>query len=805
MSDTAKSVGASLAWTALVGIVFVLPFAALIGDLPSRVHADEPRWSRAAQWTSAVLFYGVLVPIIGLQLTDLAVGNAHLDFGGGIIAGLPFNLALLLAIFVVSRRFAAARAVSVTTKQFINLLRTAAGRSTAARLALYGGLAAMTVGLYALPLRWGWLQTLVLGGFYVVAAVGIHACRRFAGAVTTEVTTQKAVTSQWAASAAFALGITPAQMETTGAIKMDELGRVIIAPVPPAAYGRLDEPTIDARLGRVEPDFMVLAASRQAVVFGPATEEVVAGRVIAEGSGGLVVAIRDLDDSGARPKAVEWSLASSVGPSAGPQIDALARAKGQTVVEFKPFEHKAIVATLPSEILEVRERIARTLNAPTWEIQLDGPLTFGALSEETNVELLGVTIRDVPRLTGDSEARARRWTDLGQTVIGHEGWSVEVDERESRVTMRAGLRKRLPARASLVELLPDHLSPDDWSTIPNGVGVDGEVIGASLADSPHALVVGETGSGKSVLLVGHAVQALSRGHELAIIDPTKNAVDFTVLQPWVSAAAITDVPGAQALFEHVYRERVRRQKLLQAHGVGHWTELPESVRVEQNVRPITVVIDEAASLLEKDKVNLTSLDSQHPLRVEAAADGVAKDLIRLYLAKLGREARNVGIFLILGLQRPDTDFLPGEFRANLGQRTQLKVPGSTPPAAETLRMMFAGPFGADAANLLSTLDDGHKGFGVTMGDGGVGVVGVRVAFAEAAELPAILEARGVPHAVKWDVAPPSTAEPVFVSRRRPAIDEPESETLGEWAPSLADLEDLEPAPQLPAHLGGGAE
>ena len=89
-----------------------------------------------------------------------------------------------------------------------------------------------------------------------------------------------------------------------------------------------------------------------------------------------------------------------------------------------------------------------------------------------------------------------------------------------------------------------------------------------------------------------------------------------------------------------------------------------------------------------------------------------------------------------------------------------------------------------------------------MGEGGVGVVGLRVGFAPASDLPEILKSRGVPYARKWNVAPPSTAEPAFASHRRPADDRPAEEVVGEFEFSLTDLDLSAPAPQLPAHLGG---
>ena len=755
-SDTVKSAGASLAWAAIVGIVFVLPFAALIGDLPSRVHAGEPRWSRAAQWASAILFYGILVPIIGLQLTNLAVGNADLDFGGGLVAGFPLNLLLLLSIFVVSRRFAASHGVSVTVKQFVRLLHTFTYRGVGAKLALFGGLGAMTVGLYALPLRWGWLQMLSLSGFYLVTAIGIYVCRNFAAAVTVEVTAQKSVADQWTASAAVALGVTVQQMELSGAVKEDDAGNIIVAPVPSAAISRLsDEAGIDARLGSVEPGYMLLAATRSGVVFGPATEEVIRSRALAAESHGLVINIERQPDTPSRPRAEKWVLADSVGPSKAADLDAYARAKGRSLTEFQPWDGYAVVATLPEDVARLRLDLASLVKADPWELEL-------AVGRDDQHQITSVHIlRYPPLLDGDKRAELYRNALTAKLPSLDSTWVV--DDRPETGEMFFELR--LDRLRNILEYPFD--AGVSYTAIPFGIEDSGVPLCLGLLET-NQLLGGIPGGGKSGGLTA-LLAGISRLENVALIGLDPKKVELAPWAPRFTRIAKTE-NYASTLLEALVAEMERRYDWLVDHGLKKLTPAEFNA-----ARPLLViVIDELADLVS------IGVD-----REEKDAELQRSTMIRRLIAK-GRAA---GIVVIAATQKPQSSVIPTELRDLIQQRIAYST--TTVDMTDTILGSGMGRNGGLAHEIPATQK------------------GVCYVVSETSRTPVRARTYWVPDdrvaGLAADTAHLRIELPWLPQPPARHISGPETISAGEWAPSLADLDLSDPVPQLPAHLGGGAE
>ena len=756
-SDTVKSAGASLAWAAIVGIVFVLPFAALIGDLPSRVHAGEPRWSRAAQWASAILFYGILVPIIGLQLTSLAVGNAHLDFGGGLVAGFPLNLLLLLSIFVVSRRFAAAHGVSTTAKQFVGLLRVFTRRGVGAKLALFGGLGAMVVGLYAMPLRWGWLQTLILGGFYLVTGIGIYVCRKFATAVTVEIKSQKLVTDQWIASAAVALGVTIQQMELTGAIKEDADGRIIVSPVPTAALGRLsDEAGIDARLGAVEPGFMLLAATRSGVVFGPATEDVIRSRALAVESHGLVVNIEHSPDTPSRPRAEKWVLADGVGPSKAADLDAYARSRGRSLIEFQPWDGFAVTAALEEDVTRLRLDLANLVKADPWDLEL-------GVGHDERHQIISVHIlRYPPLLDGDKRAELYRNALTAKLPSLDSTWVV--DDRPETGEMFFELR--LDRLRSVLDYPWD--AEVSYTAVPFGVEDSGAPLNLGLLET-NQLLGGIPGGGKSGGLTA-LLAGISRLEHVALIGLDPKKVELAGWGPRFTRIAKTE-DYATTLLEALVEEMERRYDWLVDHGLKKLTPAEFNA-----ARPLLViVIDELADLVS------IGVD-----REEKDAELQRSTMIRRLIAK-GRAA---GIVVIAATQKPQSSVIPTELRDLIQQRVAYST--TTVEMSDTILGSGMGRNGGLAHEIPAT----QKGVCYVVSETSRTPVRARTYWVPDDQVAGL--AADTAHLrieLPWLPQPPAR----HTSR-------PETISAGEWAPSLADLDpDPDPVPQLPAHLGGGAE
>lgn len=232
--------------------------------------------------------------------------------------------------------------------------------------------------------------------------------------------------------------------------------------------------------------------------------------------------------------------------------------------------------------------------------------------------------------------------------------------------------------------------------------------------------------------------------------------------------------------------------------------MPADVREREGVRPVSLIIDELASLLAEAAVP-KGLPKDDPDVLEAQELNGHKAILSLYVGKIARELRFVGIHLLLAMQRPDAVFFGGgEGRSNLTSVLQLAKPGS-PPSLDAIRMVFTGDSAQEAFETLRALDDGRsRGLGVVAGDGG-GVDGVRVAYAPMRDLPGILAARGMhPRDDPAFTVTTATASPKPAGRvtgRRivePAADNNAIVDVEFGGLDLTDLFDDEPTPPTPA-------
>jgi S-DNA-T family DNA segregation ATPase FtsK/SpoIIIE len=195
-------------------------------------------------------------------------------------------------------------------------------------------------------------------------------------------------------------------------------------------------------------------------------------------------------------------------------------------------------------------------------------------------------------------------------------------------------------------------------SLPVWLGQDvlGEDFAFDLAEAPHLLVSGTTGSGKSVCLHSIIVSLLGslpvHNLQLALVDPKK--VEFARYEklPNLYTGEVVNLPDrAHLLLEKLVREMETRNEQLQRAGV---TSLSEGINRQVLDLPfIVVVVEELADLL------MQSREIETPL------------------VRLAQKARASGIHLVLATQRPDATILTGLLRSNIPSRIALRVQKST--------------------------------------------------------------------------------------------------------------------------------
>ncbi len=193
-----------------------------------------------------------------------------------------------------------------------------------------------------------------------------------------------------------------------------------------------------------------------------------------------------------------------------------------------------------------------------------------------------------------------------------------------------------------------------------GKNINDEPIIADLAEMPHLLVAGTTGSGKSVcintIITSLIFKSSPEELKLMLID-MKGGVElgmYNGLPHMLVERCITDVTKAVNAFKWLIREMDHRYDLLQGQHVNNialYQSLPAYKNGQIPAMPyIVMVVDETADLMSRNKKEV-------------------EDCIQ----NLAQKSRAAGIHIILATQRPSVDVISGVIKANIGTRIAFRV------------------------------------------------------------------------------------------------------------------------------------
>lgn len=189
--------------------------------------------------------------------------------------------------------------------------------------------------------------------------------------------------------------------------------------------------------------------------------------------------------------------------------------------------------------------------------------------------------------------------------------------------------------------------------LPILLGVDtfGVPVWGDLAQMPHLLVAGTTGSGKSVALNCFFISLIKNKTpeelKLLIIDPKR--VEFAQYRDssFLLENPITEESDALSALDRLLDEMERRYCLLESESCRNIVELHQK---GINLPFIVCVVDEFADLV-------------------LTAGRAAEKKIQ----SLAQKARACGIHLIIATQRPSVDVITGVIKANFPARIAYKV------------------------------------------------------------------------------------------------------------------------------------
>ncbi len=218
------------------------------------------------------------------------------------------------------------------------------------------------------------------------------------------------------------------------------------------------------------------------------------------------------------------------------------------------------------------------------------------------------------------------------------------------------IANRRPRFVSLREILSsgDFQEASSKLTLALGKDVRGNALLSNLAEMPHLLIAGTTGSGKTVcinsLIVSLLYRATPEEVKFLMIDPKRvELVSFDGI-PHLISPVVTETKKAATALKWLIEEMEGRYKLLALAGARN---IDRYNKIRQSPEPlpyIVVIIDELADLM-----------------------AVARVTVEEAISRLAQLSRAVGIHLILATQRPSVDVITGVIKANFPYRVSFQV------------------------------------------------------------------------------------------------------------------------------------
>lgn len=333
-------------------------------------------------------------------------------------------------------------------------------------------------------------------------------------------------------------------------------------------------------------------------------------------------------------------------------------------------------ATDPAELKQIQGVLVETLKQFNIDVS-PGDITRGPTITRYEVyPARGVRVDKISSLERDlaRATRAERINILAP-IPGKDTVGIEIaNTKKVKVTLR------------------EILESDEWLRTPMripvvlGKDVYGKIVLGDLAQMPHCLVAGTTGSGKSVCINAIIASILFRFKpedlRFVMIDPKVVEMQMYNTLPHLIMPVVTDPKKVLLALRWVIQRMEERYRIFAQTGVRNITafnarpkskpqrdlELSERATEAENAKKgsrdddlviperlphIVVIIDELADLMQTA-----------PADVESA------------IARITQMARAAGIHMIVATQTPRADVITGVIKANIPTRIAFQVASS---------------------------------------------------------------------------------------------------------------------------------
>jgi S-DNA-T family DNA segregation ATPase FtsK/SpoIIIE len=397
-----------------------------------------------------------------------------------------------------------------------------------------------------------------------------------------------------------------------------------------------------------------------------------------------------IDSSAAVPDRSKPSLAELKGK--GREKEQVLTSAGQHIENYvlpsvnllEPIDMEGRKAADPAELKLIQHVLIDTLKQFNIEAS-PGDITRGPTI--TRYELYparGVRVDKISSLERDlaRATRAERINILAP-IPGKDTVGIEIaNSKKVKVTLR------------------EILESDEWTQtkhrIPIVLGKDvyGKIILGDMAQMPHGLVAGTTGSGKSVCINAIIASILFKFSpddlRFVMIDPKVVEMQMYNALPHLVMPVVTDPKKVLLALRWVVNEMETRYKIFAKVGVRNVTgfnarpkaktqreldlenETEESVDARRQTKEpdtptIAVPRDDDLVIPEKMSYIVVIIDELADLMQTAPAD------VESAIARITQMARAAGIHMIVATQTPRADIVTGVIKANIPTRIAFQV------------------------------------------------------------------------------------------------------------------------------------
>jgi len=522
--------------------------------------------------------------------------------------------------------------------------------SVAGMAALAGGSPGLRASTATLSSAGGWVGALIgnplrsaLGGFgaaTVLAAVLVAAMVVLTGVPVRSAAGAVARVARWSASVARGEPGDDDAGEADEEEPTDPFGRALATEEGEEESEEYEEPIVVPQVAEV---------ADGPVDSGPDPSEVVAGKAARSGKGSQL----------------EMKLGPTVGDWRLPPANLLKRAKPQAVdAREVDAAGAALVTALAAHGVDTR-LVGRTVGPSVTRYELE----LGA----------GVKVARVTSLSKDiAYAMASPDVRILAPIPGKSAIGVEVPNRHRQLVALGDILASSEAAGA-----------DHPLEVALGRDIAGRAVMVNLAEMPHVLVSGATGSGKSSCINSVLTSILSRATpdqvRLILVDPKRVELGQYNDLPHLLTQVVVDPKKAANALGWAVTEMERRYDLLAEVGMrditgynagfddGHLAQFEEDYQFRMRGTGAGTDGDEDEQDLEAEPrfhrlpFILIVVDELNDLMMVAARD------VEESVCRIAQMARAVGIHLVLATQRPSVDVITGVIKANIPSRMAFSV------------------------------------------------------------------------------------------------------------------------------------